>query len=43
MKKVGRTFNPVMYPEANHLFMRFGDMARCTGPNKTARDEAWKR
>ena len=43
MRKVGKTFEPVLYPDANHLFMRFGDMPRCTGPNKTARDEAWKR
>jgi carboxymethylenebutenolidase len=43
MKEAGKTFEPVIYADAGHGFMRAGEMPDATEPNKKARDEAWKR
>src|SRR5207248_2862214 len=43
MKKAGRTYEPVIYEGAGHGFMREGDPPDASGPNKVARDAAWKR
>jgi carboxymethylenebutenolidase len=43
MKEAGKTFEPVVYPKAGHAFMRLGEEAKKGDPNRTARDEAWKR
>jgi len=43
MDKHGKTFEPVIYPGAGHAFMRLGEEANPTEPNKTAREKAWKR
>jgi len=43
MKKAGKTYDPVIYAEAGHGFMRVGDEPNAKGPNKKARDDAWQR
>ena len=43
MKKAGKTYDPVTYDGAGHGFMREGDAPDASGPNKVARDAAWKR
>jgi carboxymethylenebutenolidase len=43
MKQAGKTFQPVTYKGAGHGFMRAGEAPDAAAPNKTARDEAWKR
>ena len=43
MKKAGKNFDPVTYEGAGHGFMRTGDEPNASGPDKTARDAAWKR
>jgi carboxymethylenebutenolidase len=43
MKKLDKAYDPVIYDGAGHGFMRAGDGPDATGPNKKARDEAWKR
>jgi carboxymethylenebutenolidase len=43
MKKAGKTFEPVIYEDAGHGFMRTGEDPEGTAPNKKAREEAWKR
>jgi carboxymethylenebutenolidase len=43
MKKAGKTYDPVTYEGAGHGFMRTGDEPNASGPDKTARDAAWKR
>jgi carboxymethylenebutenolidase len=43
MKKVGKTYEPVIYEGAGHGFMRAGEQPDANEANKKARDEAWKR
>ena len=43
MKEADKTYEYIIYPDAGHAFMRRGDDPNEVGPNKTARDEAWKR
>lgn len=43
MKKAGKTYEPVTYAGAGHGFMRAGEAADASAPNKKARDEAWAR
>jgi carboxymethylenebutenolidase len=43
MKKAGKNYGPVTYEGAGHGFMRTGDQPDASGPDKTARDAAWKR
>jgi carboxymethylenebutenolidase len=44
MRKLGKTYDYIVYPGAGHAFMRRGDDPADGVPaNKTARDEAWKR
>ena len=40
MKAAGKFYDPVTYEGADHGFMR---LAGLFGPNKTARDEAYRR
>ncbi|MHA3774416.1 dienelactone hydrolase family protein [Verrucomicrobiota bacterium sgz303538] len=43
MKKLGKTFEPVVYDGAGHGFMRAGEAPDANEANKKAREEAWKR
>lgn len=43
MKRVDKTYDPVIYEGAGHGFMRAGEAPDANEPNKKARDEAWKR
>ena len=43
MKTAGKTYDPVTYEGAGHAFMRLGEDPAAEGPNKTAREDAWKR
>jgi carboxymethylenebutenolidase len=43
MKKAGKTFEPVVYDDAGHGFMRAGEAPDASAPNKRARDQAWQR
>jgi carboxymethylenebutenolidase len=43
MKKLGKTFEPVVYEDAGHGFMRAGEAPDASGPNKQARNQAWQR
>ena len=43
MKKFGKTYEPVTYEGAGHGFMRAGEDPAGNGPNKKAREDAWKR
>jgi carboxymethylenebutenolidase len=43
MKRVGKTYEPVIYDGAGHGFMRAGEAPDASEANKTARAEAWKR
>lgn len=43
MKRVGKTYEPVIYDDAGHGFMRAGEAPDANEPNKKARTEAWKR
>jgi carboxymethylenebutenolidase len=43
MKTAGKTYDPVVYEGAGHGFMRAGEDAGATEPNKKAREESWKR
>lgn len=43
MKKLGKTFEPVIYAGAGHGFMRAGEAADASEANKKAREEAWAR
>jgi carboxymethylenebutenolidase len=43
MKKAGKTFEPVVYDDAGHGFMRAGEAPDASAPNKQARDQAWQR
>lgn len=43
MKKYRRRFEPVIYPDAGHAFMRRGSQADADEANKAAHDASWKR
>jgi carboxymethylenebutenolidase len=44
MKKLGKTYEPVVYEGAGHGFMRSGeDPSSNRAADKKAREEAWKR
>ena len=43
MKRLGKTFEPVVYEGAGHGFLRAGEEPDATESNKRARAEAWKR
>ena len=41
MKKLGKTYTPVVYDGAGHGFMRAGEAADASADNKKAREQAW--
>ncbi|MGE3315107.1 MAG: dienelactone hydrolase family protein [Planctomycetaceae bacterium] len=41
MKKLKKTYSPIVYSDAGHGFMRTGETAKADDPNRKARDEAW--
>jgi carboxymethylenebutenolidase len=43
MKKLGKTYEPVIYETGRHGFMRAGEAPDADAGNKQAREEAWKR
>ncbi|NND50780.1 MAG: dienelactone hydrolase family protein [Flavobacteriaceae bacterium] len=43
MKKYRRRFEPVIYPDAGHAFMRRGSQSDSDEANKAAHDASWKR
>jgi len=43
MKKVGKSYEPVIYSGAGHGFMRAGEAADASKENKQAREDGWKR
>jgi|SRR5882672_386068 len=43
MKKAGKKFEPVTYAGAGHGFMRAGEAADASEPNKKAQQDAWTR
>lgn len=43
MAEAAKSYEPAYYEEAGHAFMRRGDEPDAAGPNKIARDQAWKR
>jgi carboxymethylenebutenolidase len=43
MKKLGKTFEPVTFAGAGHGFMRAGEAADASEPNKKAQQDAWTR
>ena len=43
MKKAGKTYDPVIYQDAGHGFMRSGEAPDATSGNRTARTQAWSR
>ncbi len=43
MQKAGKTYEPVIYENAGHGFMRAGEAPDASEPNWNARLEAWKR
>jgi carboxymethylenebutenolidase len=43
MKAAGKTFEPVVYADAGHGFMRAGEAPDATDANKKARQDAWIR
>jgi len=43
MKQAGKRYEPVTYDGAGHGFMRSGQDPNGTPPNRTAREQAWKR
>jgi len=43
MKKLGKTYEPVIYSGAGHGFMRAGEDPAGNEANKKAREDAWKR
>ena len=43
MKEAGKTFEPEIYAEAGHGFMRAGEEGDATPPNRTAMEQGWKR
>jgi carboxymethylenebutenolidase len=43
MKELGKKYEPVIYEGAGHGFLRAGEEATGTEPNRKARDQAWVR
>jgi carboxymethylenebutenolidase len=43
MKEAGKKYQPVVYDNAGHGFMRLGEAADASEANKAARDKAWQR
>ncbi|MGH7972463.1 MAG: dienelactone hydrolase family protein, partial [Limisphaerales bacterium] len=43
MKLSGKTYEPVVYQDAGHGFMRMGEAPDASAGNKEARDKAWRR
>jgi carboxymethylenebutenolidase len=43
MKAAGKTFEPVVYDDAGHGFMRAGEAPDANDANKKARQNAWVR
>lgn len=43
MNEEGKKYEPVVYDNAGHGFMRAGEAADASDGNRTARDKAWKR
>jgi carboxymethylenebutenolidase len=43
MKKAGKTYEPVIYEDAGHGFLRAGEAPDAGSANKKARDEGWQR
>jgi carboxymethylenebutenolidase len=43
MKAAGKIYEPVIYKEAGHGFMRAGEAPDASNGNRRARDDAWKR
>jgi carboxymethylenebutenolidase len=43
MKRLGKTYEPVLYEGAGHGFMRAGEDPNGNAGNKKARDQAWQR
>ncbi len=43
MKAAGKKYEPVIYKDAGHGFMREGEMPTANDANKKARDDAWAR
>lgn len=43
MKAAGKRFEPVIYEGAGHAFMRAGEAADASEPNRKAFEEGWKR
>jgi carboxymethylenebutenolidase len=43
MKAAGKTFEPVVYADAGHGFMRAGEAPDASDANKKARQDAWAR
>ena len=43
MKAAGKKYEPVVYKDAGHGFMREGEMPNASEANKKARDDAWVR
>lgn len=43
MKAAGKVYEPVIYKDAGHGFMRAGEAPDATAPNKEAREQAWQR
>jgi len=43
MKQAGKTYDPVVYKDAGHGFMRGGEAPDASAPNKEAHDQAWQR
>ena len=43
MKRAGKAYLPVTYPDAGHGFMRGGEAPDARPADSTAREQAWKR
>lgn len=43
MKEAGKTYEPVIYEDAGHGFMRAGEEPDASPANRKAREEAWQR
>lgn len=43
MKEAGKQYEPVIYDNAGHGFMRLGEAADASEVNRAARDKAWQR
>jgi carboxymethylenebutenolidase len=43
MKATGKKYEPVIYKDAGHGFMREGEMPDASQANKNAREDAWTR